>query len=129
MAIHILTLVASNEEEGTTSDFIAGSVNTNPVVIRRISAMLKKAGILDAKAGRYGYFLTKKPEDLTLLDIYLAVQKQEDLFAIHDQPNPNCHVGSKIQDTLEDTFTQVQQAMENELAAQTLADMLKHLSP
>lgn len=128
VAIHILTLLAANPHKQLTSDFIAGSVNTNPVVIRRISGMLKKAGLLTSQVGVAGATLTKDPAEISLLDIYRGVQKKDEpLFALHDSPNPNCPVGKNIQGTLNETFGSVQKAMENELASKSLKDVSNHL--
>ncbi|MCY8023700.1 Rrf2 family transcriptional regulator [Bacillus sonorensis] len=127
VAIHILSLIASNPREQVSSDIIAGSVNTNPVVIRRMISMLKKAGILTSRPGVAGASLKRDPADISLLDIYRAVQSQEELFAIHEKPNPDCPVGKRIQSTLDKTFHSVQKAMENELASKSLKDILSHL--
>lgn len=127
VAIHILSLIASNPREQVSSEVIAGSVNTNPVVIRRMISLLKKADILTSRPGVAGALLKRDPEDISLLDIYRAVQSQEELFAIHEKPNPDCPVGKRIQSTLDETFYSVQQAMENELASKSLKDILFHL--
>ncbi|OAH57385.1 MULTISPECIES: Rrf2 family transcriptional regulator [Bacillaceae] len=127
VAIHIMVLVASNSRELLSSDMIASSVNTNPVVIRRMSGMLKKAGLLTSRAGITGSELTKDPADISLLDIFKAVEPKDELFAVHEKTNPNCEVGKNIQSTLDVTFDRVQQAMENELANQSLKDVMNHL--
>jgi Rrf2 family protein len=127
VAIHIMVLVASSPSAPMSSEIIAGSVNTNPVVIRRISGMLKKAGLLTSRAGITGSELTKDPAHISLLDIFKAVQPKDELFAVHEKPNPNCEVGKNIQSTLDVTFDRVQQAMENELANQSLKDVMNHL--
>ncbi|UJW56364.1 Rrf2 family transcriptional regulator [Bacillus sp. A116_S68] len=128
VAIHILALITTQHERPMSSDFIAGSVNTNPVVVRRLSSLLRKADILKSRPGQPGAKLTRAPENITLLDVYKAVQTQDELFAIHNKPNPNCDVGSHIQATLDKTFDRVQQAMEQGLANQTLADVIKELA-
>lgn len=127
VAIHILALVAAGPREQVTSEFIAGSVNTNPVVIRRISGMLRKAGLIESKVGAPGSILTKNPRDISLLEVYHAVQNKDDLFSIHENTNPNCTVGKNIQNTLEESFHRAQIAMENELAKQSLYDIIEHL--
>ncbi|KKB74282.1 MULTISPECIES: Rrf2 family transcriptional regulator [Bacillus] len=127
VAIHILSLIASNPREQVSSEIIAGSVNTNPVVIRRMISLLKKADILTSRPGVAGASLKRAPVDISLLDIYRAVQSQEELFAIHEKPNPDCPVGKRIQSTLDETFYSVQRAMENELASKSLKDILFHL--
>lgn len=127
VAIHILALVAAGPREQVTSEFIAGSVNTNAVVIRRISGMLRKAGLIQANVGMPGSVLTKDARDITLLEVYHAVQIKEDLFAIHENTNPKCTVGKNIQIILEESFHRAQLAMENELAKQSLYDIIEHL--
>ncbi|RAR40692.1 Rrf2 family transcriptional regulator [Paenibacillus sp. MDMC362] len=125
VAIHILALVAFNSK--LSSEQIADSVTTNPVVIRRISSNLKKAGLLTSRAGVSGFSLTRDPKDITLLDIYKAVNLEKELFSIHDKPNPDCPVGKTIQGTLDVTFKSVQSAMENELNNKTLQEVMDHL--
>ncbi|WP_252311414.1 Rrf2 family transcriptional regulator [Sinobaca sp. H24] len=128
VAVHILALSASVPREQLTSEYIAGSVNTNPVVIRRIGSMLKKAGLLDSQAGIRGFALTRQPEAITLLDIYQAVQKEEEaLFAVHPSPNPDCPVGKNIQGALDTAFTNAQEAMERELADLSLKNIMNDL--
>lgn len=74
VAIHILSLIATTSDKSIlTSDFIAGSVNTNPVVVRRMIGVLKKAGLLSSHSGMAGYELLVEPKDLTLLAIYQAI--------------------------------------------------------
>ena len=128
VAIHILSLIATTSDKSQlTSEYIAGSVNTNPVVVRRMIGVLKKAGLLTSQSGIAGYDLLVEPRDLTLLDIYHAIDGPEQLFAIHDEPNPACAVGRKIQRTLEGVYTSVWHAMEEQLQAQTLQDVLDQL--
>lgn len=127
VAIHIISLIASNPHEAMSSEWIAGSVNTNPVVIRRITGLLKRAGIVDTVPGVAGITLKKCPSEITLLDIYHAVISDDALFSIHDETNPNCLVGRNIQATLDDKFQQAQHAMEVELAKTSVADVVTQL--
>lgn len=128
VAVHILALAASMPREKLTSEYIAGSVNTNPVVIRRIGSMLKKAGLLESQAGIRGFALAAQPEVITLLDIYQAVQKEEEaLFGVHPSPNPRCAVGQNIQGALNTAFGSAQHAMEQELAGISLKNIMNDL--
>lgn len=122
VAIHILSLIS--RDYTLSSEKIASSVNTNPVVIRRISSELKKAGLINAKSGVSGSTLTKEPSEITLFDIYQAVHINEDLFRIHENPNPNCAVGKQIQSALNHTFDSLQLKMEQELKGVTLKDVI-----
>lgn len=126
VAIHALSLLELNKGGINTSDYIAGSVNTNPVVIRRILGMLSKAGIVQVRPGVAGTKLVRLPSELTLLDIYRAVEVVEEdaLFSIHEKPNPNCPVGKHIQESIEPVFSAAQTAMEQTLAKVTLQDIV-----
>ncbi|WP_410514887.1 Rrf2 family transcriptional regulator [Paenibacillus sp. BR2-3] len=124
MAVHILTLIAVHPNE-LTGDFIAGSVNTNPVVIRRIMGMLKKAGLVEVRSGVGGASLLKAPEEITLLDVYRAVDVIEDnqLFRVHADPNMQCPVGRNIELVLQSELNEAQSAMEHRLAQTTLSQL------
>ncbi len=115
VAIHVLSLILLNQNIVSTFEWIAESVNTNPVVIRRVLGKLKKAGLVDIRRVPAGATLVRNLEDITLLDVYrAAVEVVEDgeLFQMHENPNPNCPVGANIQDVLELILVQVQDAME-----------------
>ena len=130
VAVHTLLCVELFKEDyKVTSDFIAGSVGTNPVIIRRIMGMLKKAGLIEALAGTGGTYLLKKPEEVTLLDIALAVDlfENDQLFGFHDAPNPDCPVGRSIHAVLDHHMVAAQTAMEQSLAGVTLSDLLQGL--
>ncbi|MCB0036163.1 MAG: Rrf2 family transcriptional regulator [Anaerolineales bacterium] len=129
VAIHILALLEQFKDEHTTSAFIAGSVNTNPVVIRRILGMLVKAGLVEVKAGVGGASLIKPLTDISLFDIYEAVSSigEGDLFSVHEQSNPLCPVGGNIQIVLENTLGKIQQTMELALKSVNMDDIMKDI--
>lgn len=125
IAVHTLSLIAANPNE-CTGDFIASSVNTNPVVIRRIMGMLKKAGLVDVRPGVGGASLLKDPHQITLLDIYRAVNVTEEnqLFRIHENPNLNCPVGRNIERVLQAELRDAQSVMEQRLSQTTLDQLI-----
>lgn len=130
VAIHILTLLEFNKDGISTSEYLSSSVNTNPVVIRRIIGMLNKAGLVDVKPGVAGSKLAKPLQEINLLDIYRAVQvvNQDALFAVHDSPNPDCNVGKNIQSSIEPIFTMAQRAMEEQLKHVTLKQIVDDIA-
>lgn len=121
MAVHTLSLISLAPQD-CTGDFIASSVNTNPVVIRRIMGMLKKAGLVDVRPGIGGAYLLRSPQDITLLDVFRAVNaaEEEQLFGIHVNSNIKCPVGRNIEQVLQAEFQAAQSAMEQQLAGVTL---------
>lgn len=130
VAIHILSLVASFPEERMTSELMAKSIGTNPVVVRRITRALADAGLLRVHAGVGGAELTRPLNEITLLDVYRAVGAVEAdrLFAIHDTPQPRCPVGANIQASLESVFRDAQHAMEAALEARTMKEVVSDLN-
>ncbi len=125
VSIHILSVIALMEESAVTSDYIASSINTNPVLVRRLMSRLKKASLISTstKLGVTG--LSKRLEDITLLDIFLAVEDHADLFAIHGNPNLKCPVGARIESTLKHLYDTIQTETEKKLSGITLADITK----
>ena len=124
LAVHIFTCIDTFQNEyKVTSDFIAGSTNVNPVIIRKILLQLKAAGLVQVARGTGGTTIT------TFLDIYKAVECVEDnkLFHFHENPNPQCPVGKNIHNILDDKLQQVQDAMERELQSITLEDVKEDL--
>ena len=128
VAVHVLTLLEESGDGPVTSEYVAGSVNTNPAVVRRILSMLAAAGITTSRLGAGGgAFLARPASDVTLLEVFQAVEARE-LFAMHNaQPNPQCPVGRNIQAVLEKTTGAAQRALEAELAGRTVADILRQV--
>ena len=114
--------------EAATSDIIAQSVNTNPVVIRRILGQLKRAGLVDSQSGARGGFSIAKPvKRISLLEIYRAVE-EGCLFHFHyAEPSQICPVGSTIRDALHDVCSEAESAVEGVLGAKTLMDVVRDM--
>ena len=125
MAIHMFACIDTFKNQKMTSDFMAGSIGTNPVIIRKLLQKLKAAGLITVSRGTGGVEVTRPLEKITFLDIYKAVEctPEEELFHFHENPNPLCPVGRNIHHVLDDKLERVQAAMEKELAAITLADV------
>lgn len=128
LAVHIFACIDTfGKEYKVTSDFLAGSTNVNPVIIRKILGQLKGAGLIEVARGIGGTTVSKPLEEISFLDIYRAVECIEngDLFHFHENPNIDCPVGKNIHYILDDKLLRVQNAMEKELASITLADLKK----
>ncbi|MEK3719398.1 Rrf2 family transcriptional regulator [Paenibacillus sp. FSL H8-0034] len=127
IAVHIISLVSVMPS--LTGDVIAGSVNTNPAIIRKIMGQLKKAGLLTVRAGTGGATLRVDADQITLLDIYRAVEvvDHNELFNFHEHPNPDCPVGANIEAALRATMVTAQLALERELAEVTVQQLARQL--
>lgn len=126
IATHILLCIAMFEnEQKVTSNFLAGSINVNPVVVRNILGQLAQAGLVGIRSGVGGAFLAKRQGDITLLDIFKAVEKEESLFHFHENPNPACPIGRTIHSVMDSKIDAIQNAMESEMGAITLRQLLR----
>lgn len=128
IAIHIFSCINTFEKENKiTSEFLAGSVNVNPVIIRKLLSQLKAAGLVNVQRGRGGASIAKPLEEITFLDIYRAVEciDNGELFHFHENSNQDCPVGRNIHRILDGKLQQVQKAMESELERITLADVIR----
>ena len=110
MAIHMFTCIDTFSDQKMTSDFMAGSIGTNPVIIRKILQQLKAAGLIEVSRGTGGVTITRPLEQITFLDIYKAVEctPEEQLFHFHENPHRNCPVGKNIHRVLDNRLLEVQ---------------------
>jgi Rrf2 family protein len=123
-AIHILTLLAVKKGEHCSSEWISKSVGTNAVVVRRIVGLLQQAGFVTSQTGSQGgTMLAVKPETVTLLDIYEAVEYQS-VFCLHD-PHPRCVVACCVKEQVNELVTRAETKMKAELARTKLSSIAK----
>jgi Rrf2 family protein len=124
IAVHVLSMLSTCCDENMKSEHIAESVNTNAVVIRRMLAQLSAAGLVVSRTGACGGTqLSRRPEKISLLEVYRAVSDDE-VFTLHRQkPNPDCPVGGKIEQVLSKLQMNVNKAIDSELAKYTLRDV------
>ncbi len=126
MAAHIVCAIDYfGDTHPVTSTFLAGSLGTSLVMVRTIMGMLKKAGIIDSSKGKSGITLARPLEDVTLLDLWRAVDQSdaESLFHFHENPCPQCPVGGNIHAALDGHLADAQRALEQQLEAVTLAEV------
>lgn len=126
LAVHILLCIDTFKDSyKVTSEFLAGSTNVNPVIVRNILKQLKMAGIVEVTRGSGGASIPKPLDRVSFLDIYKAVEciDNGELFHFHERPNPNCPVGKNIHSVLDDRLRQVQEALEKELSSITLQNV------
>ena len=130
IALHIFACMETfGKEYKVTSDFLASSINVNPVVIRKILSQLRNAGLIIVARGTGGTTAARPIDQITFYDVYLAVDLLEEgeLFHFHDDPNPDCPVGRNIHAVLDDKLMHIQEAMENEMKRYTIADIADEL--
>lgn len=129
IGVHIITAIDYFKEmDRVNSEFIAGSIGVNPVIVRTIISQLREAGIVRTQRGSSGAVLAKRLDEVTLYDVYKAVgsvDAEEGLFHFHENPNPDCPVGRNIHKVLDGRLLDAQRAMEEKLKATTLADILE----
>ena len=126
IAVHVLTLMAERGDAPLKSEMVACSVNTNPVVIRRIVCSLQRAQIVTSQTGAAGGSkLARAPREITLLEVYKAVEGGR-LLALHRQrPDRHCSVGMNIESVFSVILREAEEAFEQVLANLTVEKVLR----
>ncbi|MDQ3634147.1 MAG: Rrf2 family transcriptional regulator [Acidobacteriota bacterium] len=126
IAVHILTMLAKDSDVMLKSEYIAESVNTNAVVIRRLLCDLQNADLVVSQKGATGGTrLAKKAENIKLNDVYEAVSHGE-VFSLHRQkPNQDCPVGKNIEAVLCNLQKDIGQVIEAKLVQYSLSDVIE----
>ena len=123
-AAHLLLFIHLNPKDDLSSTAIAESIQTNPAYVRQLMASLKRVGILSGTRGMAAPALTRSPAEISLLDVYRAVEGDKPLLHQDTHTNPDCGVGVNIQFVLRDCFDCVQRAAEEEMHRITLQNIL-----
>ena len=128
VAIHVLTIIARSGDDRVKSDYIAKSVNTNPVVIRRLLSNLQEAGLVASHVGASGgTALAKLPKDIRLSEVYKSLSCGE-VFALHpNKPNEDCPVGRNIEAVLCRLQKEIDKTIEEKMNQYTLRDIIEKI--
>ncbi|MDC8106765.1 Rrf2 family transcriptional regulator [Chryseobacterium sp. PTM-20240506] len=122
-AVHIMTLLADSPEEWLTSEWMAGSININPVVVRKELGVLRNAGLVASRQGKEGGSqLSRNASEIRISDIYSAVKNTEVLGKKNLNPNPACNVGKEINNHLNTLFSETEKLVIQFLGDKTLQE-------
>lgn len=131
VAVHTLAVIDYLQRHGDSfvcSDAIAKSVNTNPVMIRNLLCLLKKAKLIEAKEGKGGGArLARRSGDITLFDIYTAVEGDEFLTKNFRPEKKGCPISCHIKGIMDPIFREVEDSIERSLRQRTLAHVMKQI--
>lgn len=128
IALHMLIcMYIFGNEDKITSEYMAGSINVNPVIIRNILQKLKQSKIVEVSRGVGGARIIKDLNKITLLDIYDSVESvpTKNIFSFHKNPNESCPLGKNIHKILDSKFDIIQNSLEKELKSITLKDVIE----
>ena len=126
MAVHVLAVLAYKEGDPVSSALLAASVNTNPVIIRRLLLILQEAKLVETRKGAgFGSRLSRLPTRINLAEVYRAVEADDPFVMPRRKPNGACPVGQGIGTALERVFASAQEALERDLARMTLAGIVQ----
>ncbi|MDY0930952.1 Rrf2 family transcriptional regulator [Chryseobacterium sp. CFBP8996] len=126
-AIHIMTLLSKFSQEWMTSDWLAGSINVNPVIVRKEIGVLKEAGLIISRKGKEGGSqLAKDASEISISEIYLAVKNSDVLGKKNNSPNPACPVGKNINSHLRQLFTETDVLVCKFLGDKSLKEFTEH---
>jgi DNA-binding IscR family transcriptional regulator len=120
-------MIALSDGKPITSEYIAGSINTNSALVRRLMSSLKKAGLITTQTRIGATGLAKPSEQISLSEVFRAVERETTLFAIHEDTNHDCPVGARIGKLLANVNDQVQTQIDLTLSSIHLSDILEGL--
>ena len=130
VSVHILAYLAHKADQPVSSAEVASSVGTNPVIIRRLLLLLHRAHLVVAHKGAGGGFkLAGSPENISLREVYRAVEPAPDFGMSSFAPNTRCPIGAHMASVLARTFGKAQAQMESELARVSIADIRREVTP
>ena len=123
--IHLLVFLYLADGDRMTSARIAESVKTNTAYIRQLMSALKKGGLIASDRGQANPTLIREADQITMLDIYRAVEGEKPLLHLDIHTNPECGVGVNIQLSIGDFYREVQDAAEKKMQEITLKDIIE----
>lgn len=127
LALHILLVIAIfSDKVKMTSEIIAKSTGSNPVIIRNLLGSLKQAGIVVVHRGIGGAELAMDPAEITIWKVYSAVDPTSihDLIGLHPNPSLVCPIGRKIYDLLDEPYSAIRESVQESMSQYTLADLM-----
>ncbi len=127
-AAHVLALVAMNADDPLSSEAIATSIHTNPAFVRQLMSAMRRAGLVTCVRGHPRPSLARPARDISLLDIYRAVEGNKPLLHQDTHTNPECGIGVNIQYVLRECYDTVQEQAEEAMQAISLQDILDRYS-
>ncbi|MGX7706617.1 Rrf2 family transcriptional regulator [Methylobacterium sp. Gmos1] len=129
-ATQALCVVAWRGAEDANAEMLAKSLDTNPVVVRRILKALERGGLVRLRPGRNGGVeLARAPDDISLDDIHRAVEPDAALFALRARGNPRCPVQATVTRALPPLFQAADDAVAGVLRRTSLAALVRQVPP
>lgn len=126
-AVHLLSYLHIYQDGDLSSRAIASSIESNPSVVRQLMSDLRKAGLIATTKGAATPKLAKVPQDISLYDVYQAINMEHDLLHVDPQTNPQCIVGGNIQSTLNDYYAEIQKVAFDKMKEISLADVISDI--
>ena len=128
-AVQILCVIAYIGEGGTNAAIIARSLRTNPVVVRRLLKSMQRAGLVEIRPGKDGGVqFRRQPDEITLDEVYNAVEDDIDVFALREGGNPSCRVNARMKDLLGPIFAATNQAVAATLKPITVGSLARSIN-
>lgn len=123
-SVHILVFIALSDNQTLSSADMAVSIQTNPAYVRQLMAKLKASELIQSRRGQATPAIGKPPKDITLLEIYRAVEGEKPLLHLDTHTNPECGIGVNIQLALADYYARIQEHAEQEMQHITLQNII-----
>ncbi len=129
VSIQIMMTVAHHKDELVTSELLANALDTNPTFVRKMVSRLVEADLLNSYRGKGGGIeLARKPNQISLNDIYIASTNEKKLINVHNKPIvKTCEVSCCIKSVLNNLVDGIETSTQSYLAKKTLHDLMKQV--
>ncbi|MFY9232023.1 MAG: Rrf2 family transcriptional regulator [Candidatus Nanopelagicales bacterium] len=123
LALHTLSHMAGSPDCMRTSGDIAEHAGTNPVVVRRVLGKLREAGLLTSEKGHAGgWLLARKPQDITLADVYLALDER--MVATDETSDaPACSVEHALHERVSSVLKEIEESLVQKLSETSISEV------
>ena len=122
--LQFLVYVAVHKDEACSSQRIASSLNSNASLVRQMLSQLRNAGIISVRQGKSGISINKDLNDLTMLDVYKAIDNQGDLFKVDANTSKTCNVGVAFPEVLQEHYHELQRQVEKQMSKISLQELV-----
>ena len=123
-SLHLLVFIATERDRDLSSAAIAKSLAANPSSVRQLMGRLRRAGLITSVTGHARPELARPARDISILDVYHAVEGDRPLLHLDTHTNPECGVGVNVQHVIREHFEDVQRAAEQAMSSVTLEQII-----
>jgi len=124
LALQALVVLSKEGVQTCPSGELAGQLQSEATLLRRILAVLARGGILETREGRDGgYRLKKNPHDITLAEVYSTLQVGDPLCNGIKETTGSHPFGLEMNVAFQELTREMDSSLKEVLGHYTIADL------